>query len=67
MKANFYALSTCAISLPDMMKNKEGTYESFLKTYRNTVVRLVEKGYSENFKGSEELQSEMKCLWDSIK
>ena len=49
MKANFYALSTCAISLPDMMKNKEGTYESFLKTYRNTVVRLVEKGYSENF------------------
>jgi hypothetical protein len=55
MKANFYALSICAISLPDMMKNKEGSYESFLKTYRQTVVRLVERGYAHNFEGSQEL------------
>jgi len=67
MKANFYALSTCAVSLPDMMKSKEGAYESFLKTYRDTVVRMVERGYSEDFSGSEEVQSEMKCLWRTIK
>jgi hypothetical protein len=49
MKANFYALSTCFISLPEIMKHKEGAYESFLKTYRDTVVKLVERGYSDNF------------------
>jgi hypothetical protein len=40
LTANFKALSFCSISLPDIMD--EVTYQSFLKAYRQCIVRIIE-------------------------
>jgi hypothetical protein len=49
------------------MKSKTGAYDSFLATYKECVVKVVETGYAENFEGDESLTSEMKALWANIK
>ena len=49
------------------MKSKQGAYDSFLATYKECVVKVVETGYAETFEGSEALTSEMRALWTNIK
>ncbi|CDW73494.1 UNKNOWN [Stylonychia lemnae] len=63
LTANFQALSFCSISLPDIMD--EETYQLFLSSYKSSIVRIIEDGYSQDFEEGENF-NEMKSLWQEI-
>lgn len=47
LNANFAALQGCQLSLSDLLEEEE--YQSFLETYRGSIVALINEGYSKNF------------------
>ena len=63
LTANFKALSFCSISLPDIMD--EATYQSFLKAYRQCIVKIIEQGYTHDFEEGDQSE-EIKKLWGQI-
>lgn len=65
LATNFRALSHCSIILSDLIK-KPREYQNFLKSYKDTVVALIEDGYSEEFQDGE-CEAEMRHLWAQIK
>jgi hypothetical protein len=44
---------------------EEEAYENFLNTYKKTIVRLIENGYTHDF-AEDEATEEMKSLWQEI-
>jgi hypothetical protein len=63
LTANFKALTFCSISLPDIMDDE--TYQSFLKAYRECIVKIIENGYSQDFEEGES-KDEIQKLWQEI-
>ena len=64
LKANFDALNLCGITMADLLKLKE-SYDDFMDAYKQSVVRIIEKGYLKEFEeGSHTL--EMEQLWENI-
>jgi hypothetical protein len=63
LTANFQALSFCSIALPDIMD--EETYQQFLNSYKQCIVRVIENGYTHDFEEGE-VHEELKSLWQEI-
>jgi hypothetical protein len=47
------------------MQQKQGAYIKFLNTYKNCVVRIVERGYKDEFTDKD--KDEMLAVWKCIK
>lgn len=63
LAANFQALSYCSVSLPEIMS--QANYQKFLNSYKQTIVNIIEKGYSQDFEEGESFD-EIKTLWSEI-
>jgi len=57
---NLKAIGFCNIALTDVLEGDE--YKSFLDTYQNCIVKLIEQGYLEDFEDCPEADS-LKLCW----
>jgi len=60
LKSNLISLTICEIDLRDVVQDG-AIYEQFYEQFRNTVVRIIEKGFNKEFQNKE-----MQLLWEEI-
>jgi len=60
LKSNLISLTVCEIDLKDIIQD-DSIYDQFYKSFRETVVRIIEKGYNKDFQSPE-----IQVLWKEI-
>jgi len=48
------------------MKGNKNAYQEFLDSYKECVVKLIEKGYCQEFEAGDD-EKEMRFLWEQIR
>ncbi len=60
LKSNLISLTICEIDLKDVIQD-ENIYNIFYQQFKNTVVKIIEKGFNKDFQNNE-----IKLLWKEI-
>jgi hypothetical protein len=48
LKSNLISLTVCEIDLKDIIQD-EAIYDTFYTQFKNTVVKIIEKGFNKEF------------------